>query len=45
MAEDVDDSVQQEATAEVDAAVTYAEAAASPLAEDTLRNVFAEESA
>jgi 2-oxoisovalerate dehydrogenase E1 component alpha subunit len=42
MAEEVDEGIQQEATAEVDAAVTYAEAAASPLAEDTLKNVFAE---
>ena len=42
MAEEVDDRIQQEATAEVDAAVTYAEAAPSPLAEDTLKNVFAE---
>ena len=40
--EDGDDQVQQEATAEVDAAVTYAEEAASPLAEGTLKKVLAE---
>jgi 2-oxoisovalerate dehydrogenase E1 component alpha subunit len=40
--EETDDRIQQECTADVDAAVTYAEAAASPLAEDTLKNVFAE---
>jgi 2-oxoisovalerate dehydrogenase E1 component alpha subunit len=43
MAEEADDAIQQECTAEVDAAVTYAEAAASPRAEDTLRHLFFEE--
>jgi 2-oxoisovalerate dehydrogenase E1 component alpha subunit len=42
MDEQTDDRVQQESTADVDAAVTYAENAASPRAEDTLKNVFAE---
>ena len=42
MTEEVDDSIQQEATAEVDAAVAYAEAAASPRAEDTLKHLFLE---
>jgi 2-oxoisovalerate dehydrogenase E1 component alpha subunit len=42
MPEELDEGIQQEATAEVDAAVTYAEAAASPVAEDALKNVFAE---
>jgi 2-oxoisovalerate dehydrogenase E1 component alpha subunit len=42
MAEEVDDRIQQECTADVDEAVVYAEAAALPVAEDALRNVFAE---
>ncbi len=42
MDEEADDRIQQECTADVDAAVAYAEAAASPLAEDTLKHVFAE---
>ena len=43
MGEDVDDRIQQEATAEVDEAVRYAEAAESPRAEDTLKHLFGEE--
>lgn len=43
MSEEVDEHIQQEATAEVDDAVTYAEGAASPVAEDALRHVFLEE--
>jgi len=42
MAEEEDERIQQEATADVDEAVVYAEAAASPAAEDALLNVFAE---
>ena len=38
-----DELVQQECTAEVDEAVTYAEAAAQPLPEDVFRHVYAEE--
>src|SRR5438309_1953511 len=45
MDEETDDRIQQECTAEVDAAVSYADTAASPLAEDTLKNVFAEATA
>jgi hypothetical protein len=43
MAVVVYDRIQQEATAVVDAAVTYAVAAASPVAVDALKNVFAGE--
>ena len=42
MSEDVDDRIQQEATAEVDDAVTYAEGAASPRADDVLKHLFYE---
>src|SRR5205807_2571638 len=42
LAEEEDDRIQQECTADVDEAVVYAEAAASPAPEDALRNVFAE---
>ena len=42
LAEEEDDRIQQECTADVDEAVVYAEAAASPVPEDALRNVFAE---
>jgi len=42
MGEEEDDRIQQECTADVDEAVTYAEAAASPVAEDALRHVYAE---
>jgi 2-oxoisovalerate dehydrogenase E1 component alpha subunit len=43
LAEEEDDRVQQECTADVDEAVNYAEAAASPEAEDALRHVYAED--
>jgi 2-oxoisovalerate dehydrogenase E1 component alpha subunit len=42
LGDEEDERVQQECTAEVDAAVAYAEAAPAPLPEDALRHVFAE---
>ena len=42
MTDTEDERVQQECTAEVDEAVTYAEAAALPIPEDALRHVYAE---
>ncbi|MDQ6692398.1 MAG: thiamine pyrophosphate-dependent dehydrogenase E1 component subunit alpha [Candidatus Dormibacteraeota bacterium] len=41
LGESDDEAIQQECTAEVDAAVEYAEQSPSPLATDTLRHVFA----
>ncbi len=38
-----DERIQQECAGEVEAAVAYAEAAPSPLAEDILKNVYADE--
>jgi len=42
LSDEEDERIQQECTAEVDAAVAYAEAAAQPRPEDTLLHLFAE---